>query len=65
MNLGKTWIGYILKKSNKMGKEGIFGIKIKYKSLLKKKSCLKKKTFFHFNLIKEIKKPKKHAIFLI
>ena len=34
MNLGITWIGYIFKKSNKMGKEGNVGIKIKYISLV-------------------------------
>ena len=29
MNLGKTWIGYMFKECNKLGKEGNIGIKIK------------------------------------
>ena len=37
MNLGKTWMGQILKNSNKMEKEDNVSIKIKHISLLKKK----------------------------
>ena len=43
-DLGITWIGYKLKKSNKMGKEDNGCIKIKYISLLKK--IFDKKNYF-------------------
>ena len=43
MNLGKTWMCYILKDGNKMGKEGNVSIKIKYIRELKKRIIKKKK----------------------
>ena len=43
MNLGTTWIGYILQKK---GKEGNVSIKIKHMSLLKKKVIYNKFNFF-------------------
>ena len=54
MNFGITWIGYTFFKSNKMGKEGNFGIKIEYISMLKK---------FNFSFYLDKKKPKSMQIF--
>ena len=36
MNLGKTWLGHMFKKSNKIGKKDNVGVNNKYTSLLKK-----------------------------
>ena len=52
MNLGKTSIGYIFKKSNKIGKESKVGIKIEYISLFKIKVIQN----IFFNLIKRNQK---------
>ena len=45
MNLGKTWMGHMFKKSNKVGKKDNVCINNKYTSLLKKKLL---KIFIYF-----------------
>ena len=51
-----------LKESNKMGKIGNVGIKVKHMSLLKIKRLFKKKLLSYINLIK---KTKKHGNFFL
>ena len=49
MNLGKTSMGHMFKKSNKIGKKDNVGVDNKYTSLLKKKLLI----FFFKRLISQ------------